>query len=94
LLWCSYKDKHKYFWTEPLFEYLTPTSEPVYFYDERENKLFLTEFKDVIQFIRSFEPWDKVDAEIFDINLEWVISVTHEDISLVFGFDVDIEEYD
>jgi hypothetical protein len=93
LMWCHYKDKHKCFWTENLFEYLTPTSEPVYFYDDRANKLFLTEFKNVIRFIRSFEPWDEVDAEIFDTDLEWVISVTHNDVSLVFGLDVDIEEY-
>jgi hypothetical protein len=29
---------------------------------------------------------------MFDTDLEWRISITHNDVSLVFGLDVDIEE--
>lgn len=56
--------------------------------------MFLTDFEDVRNFINNFEPWDKVDAEIFDDSLEWVIAVTHEDVSKVLGLSVTIDEYD
>jgi hypothetical protein len=91
-MWCHYKDKHKVFPTEELFNYLTPSSDMVYFYDERANKLIFTEFKNIVKFIRAFEPWDEADAEIFDSGLNWVISVTHNDVSLVYGLDIPIEE--
>lgn len=35
-----------------------------------------------------------MDTEIFDDSLEWVIAVTHEDVSKVFGLSVTIDEYD
>lgn len=46
----------------------------------------------IYRVIKTF--WDKVDAEIFDDSLEWVIAVTHEDVSMVFSLNVTIDEYD
>ncbi|MDR2889978.1 MAG: hypothetical protein LBV33_09120 [Lachnospiraceae bacterium] len=93
LLWCNFKEQCKIYKTELLFQ-LQLGIEAVYFYDERTDELFCTTFEKVSAFINSFEPWDEVDAEIFDDSMEWVIAVTHEDVSLVFGVDVGIEEYD
>jgi hypothetical protein len=94
LMWCSITKEFRVYLTEELFQVLTGTDRPVYFYNERTEEMHLTGFEDVRAFINSFEPWDEVDAEVFDDSLEWVIAVTHEDTSLVIGLDVPIEEFD
>ncbi|MBQ8824445.1 MAG: hypothetical protein IJZ64_04350 [Ruminococcus sp.] len=57
----------------------------VYFYDERDNKMYKTLFSEICEFIAGFEPWDEIDAEIFDDSFEWFIAISHEDISLIHG---------
>lgn len=94
LIWCYFRDEGKVFSTEELFQSQLKINTPVYLYNERTEEMFLTDFEDVRNFINNFEPWDKVDAEIFDDSLEWVIAVTHEDVSKVLGLSVTIDEYD
>lgn len=51
----------------------------LYFYLERENQLFVTSLKEIIEFVDSFEPWDEVDAYIFCESKDWIVAITHED---------------
>jgi hypothetical protein len=94
LIWCNFSSVCKIYSSRELFESPLAINSPVYFYDEFTEELFFTDFEDVRSFINGFEPWDEVDAEIFDESLEWVIAVTHEDVSLVSGLVVALEEYD
>lgn len=94
LMWCHFKEECKVFSTEQLFQSQLQIVSPLFFYSERTEELFLTDFEDVCNFINNLEPWDEVDAEIFDENLEWVIAVTHEDVSMVSGLKITIDEYD
>ena len=94
LLWCNFSKEHKVYPTDKLFLSNLKIDVPVYFYNERTKEMFFTDFEDIHKFIDNLEPWDEVDAEIFDESLEWVIAVTHEDVSLVFGLNVTIDEYD
>lgn len=39
----------------------------------------------IIRFVQSFEPWDEVDACIFDKDIHWGVAITHEDKILGWG---------
>ena len=93
LIWCNFLEEYKVYSTEELFQSQLKINVPVYFYSERTRELFLTNFEDVHNYVNSLEPWDEVDAEVFDESLEWIIAVTHEDVSMVGGLRVEIEEY-
>ena len=41
--------------------------------------------KDVLCFVENIEPWDQIDACIFDKDMNWVIAVTYEDAILCLG---------
>lgn len=56
------------------------------FYSERDREMYELTLSEILGFIESFEPWEEIDAEIFDVSYEWFIAVTHEDISFVYGF--------
>ena len=62
-----------------------PLDKSVLLYDERQKMLYGTTINDVIRFVQSFEPWDEVDAFIFDKDIEWGVAITHEDKILCWG---------
>ncbi len=62
-----------------------PLDKSVLLYDERQKMLYGTTIKDVIDFVQSFEPWDKIDACIFDKEIDWGVAITHEDKILCWG---------
>lgn len=97
LFWCNFSKKSKIYPNDKLFSNLTKTQlkfdAPVYFYNERTQEMFFTDFEDIYNFVNNLEPWDQIDAEIFDESLDWVIAVTHEDVSFVSGLSVAIAEY-
>ena len=62
-----------------------PSDKEVFFYDEREKMLYGTTIKDVVCFVENLEPWDQVDACVFDGDMNWVVAVTHEDAILCLG---------
>lgn len=62
-----------------------PSDKSVLLYDERQKTLYGTTIKDVINFVQSFEPWDEVDAYIFDNDIDWCVAITHEDKILCWG---------
>ena len=94
LIWCNFREDYKIYSTEELFQSPLIIDNPVYFYNERTQEMFFTDFTNVRNFIINLEPWDEVDAEIFDESLGWVIAVTHEDVSLANGLCIMIDEYD
>lgn len=49
------------------------------FYLERQKRLYETNLQVIIELINGLEPWEEIDAEIFDISMSWVVPVTHED---------------
>ena len=93
LIWCNFRNECKVYSTEELFQSQLKIDGNVYFYNERTQELFLCDFRTVQSYVNNLEPWDEIDAEIFDYNLEWIIAVTHEDVSMVYGVDVMIDEY-
>jgi len=62
-----------------------PSSKTVLLYDERQKIFYGTTIKDVIDYVQSFEPWDEVDACVFDKDMDWVVAITHEDKILCWG---------
>lgn len=62
-----------------------PSDKSVLLYDERQKMLYGTTIKDVISFVQSLEPWDEVDACIFDKEIDWGVAITHEDKILCWG---------
>lgn len=49
------------------------------FYLERQKRLYETDLQVIIELISGLEPWEEIDAEIFDVSMSWVVAVTHED---------------
>ncbi|MCL2151267.1 MAG: hypothetical protein FWH50_03490, partial [Coriobacteriia bacterium] len=64
---------------------LSPSDSLVYIYLDRTEELFLTQFSDICSYVDELEPWDEIDAVIFDETLDWVIAITHEDFSMTIG---------
>lgn len=62
-----------------------PPDKEVLLYDERQKIFYDTTIKNIIDFVQGFEPWDKVDACIFDEDMDWGVAITHEDKILYWG---------
>ena len=82
LMWNSFIYKPRCLPVEAVRDIALPSNKLVFFYDEREKMLYSTTMKDVLHFVRNLEPWDQIDACIFDKDMNWVIEVTHEDVIL------------
>ena len=85
LIWNSFVTKPKCLPIEAIQDMAIPLDKEVFFYDEREKLLYGTTMEDVVYFVKNLEPWDRVDACIFDGDMNWVIAVTHEDAILCLG---------
>lgn len=58
----------------------------VMFYLERQNEVYITTFKDICKYVEGLEPWEYIDAYVFDNTFSWLIAITHEDLKcLVIG---------
>lgn len=88
LLWCHFINRNdKVFPTEELVNIKLPKDHDVFFYSERVEELYKTNFGEICEYVIQLEPWEEIDAEIFDDSMKWVIAITHEDISLIFGLE-------
>lgn len=56
----------------------------VMFYMERQNELYSTTFENICKYIDELEPWEYIDAYIFDDSFSWLFAVTHEDLKCLF----------
>ena len=52
----------------------------IIFYLERQNEVYSTNFDDVCEYIDKLEPWEYIDAYIFDDTFSWLLAITHEDL--------------
>ena len=58
----------------------------VLFYLERQNEVYSTSFMDVCKYVNELEPWEYIDAYVFDDTFTWVFAITHEDLKcLIIG---------
>ena len=60
--------------------------ETVIFYLERQNEVFNTTFQDICKYVDELEPWEYIDAYVFDDTFTWLLAITHEELKcLVVG---------
>ena len=85
LLWCNLSCETRMIPTENFQSISLDKNKKVYFYDERRNEMYGVLFSEICEYIDNSEPWEEIDAEIFDDSYEWFIAITHEDFSLLYG---------
>jgi len=61
----------------------------MYVYLDRTEELYTTTFTKFYQYLENREVWEDIDAEVFDDTLDWLVVITHDDVSMLFGFDDD-----
>ena len=52
----------------------------VLFYLERSGETYRTTFAAICSYVNQLEPWELIDAYIFDGSYRWLICITHEDL--------------
>ncbi len=87
LLWCNLSCSGETIPTEEFENISVDRNAEVYFYSERDSKLYSTVFSETVDFVKKLEPWEDIDAEIFDKSFSWFIAVTHEDFCILYGND-------
>lgn len=86
LMWCNFtKERNGIFPIENLPKLVFPENENLFFYLERTNELYKTNFFEICEYVKKLEPWDEIDAEIFDETMNWVVVITHEDFLITIG---------
>ena len=79
LMWNSFARKPKCISMEEIRDIPIPPEDRVFFYDERDKTLYATKMEEVVTYILKLEPWDQVDACVFNREMKWVLAVAHED---------------
>ena len=82
LMWNSFARKPKCIPMEEIRDIPILPEDRVFFYDERDKSLYATKMEEVVAYILELEPWDQVDACVFNREMKWVLAVTHEDALL------------
>ena len=82
LMWNSFVQKPKCIPMEEIRDISIPPEDRVFFYDERDRALYAARMGEVVTYILELEPWDQVDACVFNREMKWVLAVTHEDVLL------------
>ena len=62
-----------------------PRDKKLFFYSERIRTLYAASFGAVVDYVGQLEPWEDIDAYLFDGTMDWVVAVTHEDVILCLG---------
>lgn len=61
----------------------------VLLYLERHNEVYKTTFKNVCRYVDELEPWEYIDAYVFDETFTWIFVITHEDLKcLIIGLKI------
>ena len=81
-MWNSFVQKPKCIPMEEIRDISIPPEDRVFFYDERDRALYAARMGEVVTYILELEPWDQVDACVFNREMKWVLAVTHEDVLL------------
>ena len=82
LMWNSFTRKPKCIPMEKIRDIPIPSEDRVFFYDERSRIMYAAKMMDVVTYILELEPWDQVDACVFNREMGWVLAITHEDMLL------------
>ena len=83
-LWNCLRLKAKCLDFEEASKLAVPVS--VLLYLERQNEVYRTRFKDVCKYVEELEPWEYIDAYVFDDTFSWLFVITHEELKcLVVG---------
>ena len=87
LMWNSFLPQYKprCLPVEKITELSISGDKRVVFYQEPENLLYGTKFSAVVNYVRQLEPWESIDAYVFDGTMDWVVAITHEDAILCLG---------
>ena len=72
--------------TEEIAQLGIPRDKKVFFYSERIRTLYSASFGAVVDYVEQLELWEDIDAYLFDGTMDWVVAITHEDVTLVLGF--------
>lgn len=79
LIWNSFIEKPQCYSFEKIFCIGIPNTENLYFFLERQDELYITTLQNIFNFVHAFEPWEEIDAYIFDKTMLWIVAITHED---------------
>lgn len=60
-------------------------SQSLFFFNERLDKFYAIKYSEFLKIIRSLEPWEELDAYLFDESMQWIIAHTHDRDILVIG---------
>ena len=71
--------------TEEIAQLGIPRDKKVFFYSERIRTLYAASFGSVVDYVGQLEPWEDIDAYLFDGTMDWVVVITHEDAILCLG---------
>ena len=82
LMWNSFVGKPKCIPMEEIRDIPILPEDRVFFYNERDKTLYATKMEEVVSYILKLEPWNQVDACVFNREMKWVLAVTHEDALL------------
>lgn len=85
LLWCNLNCAPRKILTEDFDRIPFDSKKEVYFYDERSLNIYHVTFGEIRRLVAKLEPWEEIDAEIFDDSFVWFVAITHEDIVLLYG---------
>ena len=85
LMWNSFVQRPKCIPMEEIRDIPIPPEDRVFFYDERDKSLYAAKMEEVVAYILVLEPWDQVDACVFNREMKWVLAITHEDALLFLG---------
>lgn len=85
LLWANLNCKGELLCVDEFARIPIEAGAEVYFYNEREKKTYRASFAEIVDYIGRLEPWEEIDAEIFDDSFRWFICVTHEDFCITYG---------
>lgn len=80
LLGCNLARETRWIPIEDVADVDVDDGKEVWFYDDREFIMFSVPFGEIRRMVASFEPWDEIDAVIFDDTFAWTVVLNHEDI--------------
>ena len=71
LMWCNYaRERDKIIATEELEKIELQDKKDLFFYLERTEELYIADYEEICKYVSSLEPWEEIDAVIFDKTLE------------------------
>ena len=86
-LWNCLREESSCFEFEDARKLNIPDS--VLLYLERHNEVYRTTFKNVCRYVDELEPWEYIDAYVFDETFTWIFIITHEDLKcLIIGLKI------